>query len=83
MEQKTEKYDRIYEYLLRKYKRITIGKKEMAAELGIGLSTLDKYIAQGMGIPPYKKIGRAKNARLLFCICDVAEFLNRDQIKTM
>jgi len=44
----------IYDYLYRKYNRVTIGKKEMATELGVSSSTLDTYIAKGMGVPPYR-----------------------------
>jgi len=83
MEQNAENYDLVYEYLLRKYNRITIGKKEMAAELGIGLSTLDLYMKKGIGIPSYLKLGNKRNSRILFNITDVAEFLSSNKIKTL
>lgn len=51
-----EKTEEIYNYLYSKYKKATIGKKEMATELGISSSTLDSYIARGIGIPESKEI---------------------------
>ncbi|MDD3775473.1 MAG: hypothetical protein PHV08_05895 [Sulfurovaceae bacterium] len=72
----------IYDYLNSKYKRATIGKKEIAQELGVSLSTIDLYISKGMGIPRYRKLGKAKNAKVVFNIVDVAEFLSQT-IETM
>jgi len=72
-----------YSYLKNKYNRLVISKKELASELNIASSTLDLYISQGIGIPKYKKATKAKNARLLFNIYDVALYLNSDQIETM
>ena len=63
--------------LYAKYKRQTLSKKELANELGIGLSTLNKYIAQGVGVPNYIKMGTSTNSRVLFNIHDVAEFMSQ------
>ena len=49
--------EQLYKYLTQKYKRTVINKVEMAFELGISNSTLDLYIAKGIGIPNYKKLG--------------------------
>ncbi|MDT8338895.1 MAG: hypothetical protein RQ763_06825 [Sulfurimonas sp.] len=73
--------ERLYEYLLKKYKRAVISKVEMASELGISSSTLDLYIAKGTGLPNYKKLGKAKNAKVVFNLLDVADFLTKT-IKT-
>lgn len=73
--------ERLYEYLLKKYKRAVISKLEMASELGISSSTLDLYIAKGTGLPNYKKLGKAKNAKVVFNLLDVADFLTKT-IKT-
>ncbi|MCK9338264.1 MAG: hypothetical protein M0P43_10565 [Arcobacteraceae bacterium] len=75
--------DKTYQYLIKKYNRLTIGKKEMASELNISASTLDLYISKGMGLPRYKKLGTSKNARVVFNILDVSEFLNSELIETM
>jgi len=73
--------ERFYEYLLKKYQRAVISKVEMANELGISSSTLDLYIAKGTGLPNYKKLGKAKNAKVVFNLLDVADFLTKT-IKT-
>ena len=72
----------IYQDLKTRYKKATLSKKEMASELGVSLSTLDKYIKDGLGIPNYKKLGKAKNAKVIFNIVDVAVFLAQT-IKTI
>lgn len=58
--------DKLYKYLNQKYKRSVINKVEMAFELGISNSTLDLYIAKGIGIPNYKKLGSAKKFKSNF-----------------
>ena len=74
--------DKIYEELRKKYKRMTISKSEMSSELGISNSTLDLYISKGIGLPNYKKLGTAKNAKVIFNLLDVADFL-ANTIKTI
>jgi transposase len=78
-----EETQNIYEYLLKKYNRATINKKELAQEMNISISTIDSYISSGTGIPKYKKATNAKNARLLFNIYNVATYLTSNQIETM
>ena len=65
----------IYDELKSRYRRSTISKKELAHELGVSYSTIDNYLARGYGIPNYKKLGDAKNAKVIFNIVDVANFL--------
>ena len=72
----------IYQDLKTRYKKATLSKKEMANELGVSTSTLDKYIKDGIGTPNYKKLGKAKNAKVIFNIVDVAMFLAQT-IKTV
>lgn len=73
--------EKLYKYLNQKYKRSVINKVEMAFELGISNSTLDLYIAKGIGLPNYKKLGNAKNSKVIFNLLDVADFLTQT-IKT-
>lgn len=73
--------EKLYSYLQKRYKRVVISKAEMAEELGISSSTLDLYIAKGTGLPNYKKLGKAKNAKVVFNLIDVSEFLSQT-IKT-
>lgn len=72
-----------YRYLKEKYSRTVIGKKEMAIELNISPSTLDLYMSKGIGLCKYKKLGTAKNARVVFNIFDIAVYLNSEKIETM
>ena len=69
--------EKLYKLLREQYKRMTISKSEMASELGISNSTLDLYISKGIGLPNYKKLGTAKNAKVVFNLIDVADFLSR------
>ena len=71
----------IYQDLQTRYKRATISKREMAHELNISYSTIDGYIARGFGLPNYKKLGTAKNAKVVFSLIDVSKFLSQT-IKT-
>ena len=73
--------ERVYQYLLNKYGRTLISKKELAHEMGISNSTVDLYITKKTGIPNYKKLGTSKNSKVVFNLIDVAEFLN-NTIKT-
>ena len=71
----------MYQDLKSRYNKATISKKEYANEVGSSVSTIDLYISKGVGIPNYKKLGTAKNARVRFNIIDVAEYLTQT-IKT-
>ncbi len=76
-------YEANYKYLLTKYNRATINKKEMAVELGIVLSTLNLYMQRGYGTPRYKKLGNKPNSRVVFILVDVAAFLSSGLIETL
>lgn len=65
----------ILSLLLQRYNTLSISKKEIAVELGVSYSSIDNYIARGFGIPKYKKLGTSKNAKVVFNLIDVAEFL--------
>jgi predicted DNA-binding transcriptional regulator AlpA len=71
----------LFQALIKKYGRTVISKSEMAQELGVSNSTLDLYIAKGTGLPNYKKLGKAKNAKVVFNLVDVADYLTKT-IKT-
>jgi len=73
--------EKLYNYLIKKYKRAVISKTEMADELGVSNSTIDLYLSKGQGLPNYKKLGKAKNAKVVFNLIDVADFLTQT-IKT-
>jgi len=71
----------IFDDLKSKYKRMAIGKKEITQELGVSVSTIDLNIQKGIGIPNYRKLGTARNAKVVFNLVDVANFLTQT-IKT-
>jgi len=66
----------ILQGLQEKYNKVALSKQELANELGLGLSTVSKFMADGIGLPNYKKIGHAKNSRVIFPLINVAEFLS-------
>ena len=65
----------IYQDLKSRYKKASLNKRELSNELGVSISTIDLYISKSMGIPNYKKLGNAKNSKVVFNIIDIAEFL--------
>ena len=64
----------VYQDLKSRYNKATLTKKELANEFTVSTSTIDLYISKGIGIPNYKKLGTAKNAKVVFNIIDVAEY---------
>ena len=73
--------ENVYQDLKSRYNKATLTKKEIANEFGVSISTIDLYIQKGLGVPNYKKLGTAKNAKVVFSIIDVAEYLSQT-IKT-
>ena len=71
----------VYQDLKSRYNKATLTKKELANEFTVSTSTIDLYISKGVGIPNYKKLGTAKNSKVIFNIIDVAEYLSQT-IKT-
>ena len=61
--------------LMQRYKTMLISKKELALELGISYSSVENYIDRGYGVPKYKQLGTPKNAKIVFNLIDIAEFL--------
>ena len=72
----TDRARLIYDDLRERYGKATLTKKELANELGVSLSTIDNYVSKGYGIPPYRKLGTARNAKVVFNVGDVAKFLS-------
>ena len=62
--------------------RVVLDRKQTAAVLGIGVSTLDLRISQGRDIPRYIKMGDAKNSRIAFAITDIAAYIFQKRVKT-
>lgn len=68
--------EEIYKYLLGKYNRSTINKEELAKELSVSVSAINNCISKGYGVPSYTKLGHQINARVVFPVVCVAEFLS-------
>ena len=59
-----------------------VNKKLYAEITGCSVSAVDNYIAKGYGVPNYRKIGHQRNARVLFSLRDVAEYLASQTVQT-
>jgi hypothetical protein len=67
----------LVDYFLRKYDKVTLSREEVAKELDIGVSTLDKRLSSNSNVPKYKKIA----GRVMFPITSLADFLTNDLSK--
>ena len=63
------------DYLLNKYSKLGLTRKETADELGISLSFLDKLLREGTGLPIYRKIGKSQKPRIVFPVDAIANFM--------
>ena len=74
----------LLEHISSQYKgKVVLDRKQTAAVLGIGVSTLDLRISQGRrDIPRYIKMGDAKNSRIAFAITDIAAYIFQKRVKT-
>jgi len=63
------------DYLLDKYGKLGLTRKETADELGISLSFLDKLLREGTGLPTYRKIGKSQKPRIVFPVDSIANFM--------
>ena len=54
---------------------LLINKLQYSKIIGCSISSIDNYMRAGTNLPNYKKMGTAKNARVLFNLRDVANFI--------
>lgn len=59
-----------------------ITKRDYSNIAQCSISTVDHYMAKGYGLPPYRKIGNKRNAKVLFSLRDVSEFLASQTVVT-
>ena len=59
-----------------------ITKREYADIARCSISTVDHYMARGYGLPPHRKIGNQRNAKVLFSLRDIAEYLASQTVQT-
>jgi len=63
------------DYLLKKYDKLGLNRKETAKEIGISTSHLDKLLRAGVGLPNYRRLGSSQKSRIIFPINEIADFL--------
>jgi len=69
-----ENKDIIFSTLKEKY-NITVTKKELAEILSSSISYIDKCIMKGENIPNYKKLGNSRNAKVIFNLADIVDYI--------
>jgi len=69
-----------YRYLSSKYNTLGLTRENLAEELTCSLSTIDRLLKEGVGLPAYKRIGNGKRARIIFPIAEVARFMDEQLI---
>jgi hypothetical protein len=71
-----------FDYLLNKYRKLTLTKQELALELSRSLSSINQSIIQGKNLPAYNKVetdSKSKNGRVVFTILNIARYLAKTQ----
>ena len=68
--------EEIYKYLLGKYNKLALNKEELSHELGVSVSAINNCIVKGYGLPSHKKLGYQSNARVVFPVIFIAEYLS-------
>ena len=63
--------------------KLMIDKKDYGEIVKSCPSSVDNYIKKGYGCPNYKKLGSAKNSKVLFSLVDVAKYLAGATIETL
>jgi len=71
-----DKIKTLREELFKRYNKLVLNKRELAQEMGVSLSFIDKSLARGYGIPNYIKLGHASNGKVMFNMVDVANYLS-------
>ncbi len=66
----------ITEMLFGKYNALELSRGETATVLGISTSTLDRLLKKGKG-PKWSKKGTAHNARIVYAIDHIADYMVR------
>ena len=74
--------DNTYTYLASKYSTLGLTRENLATELTCSVSTIDRLLKEGRGLPSYMRIGEGKRARIIFPVAEVAKFMESNVIKT-
>lgn len=68
----------ILSYLLKKYNKLTLTKKELGDELNLSVRTITTRLSLGTLPIKYKKHGETKQAPVVFPLVYVAEYLTNE-----
>lgn len=77
-----EEAEALYSELTKQGHPMFISKRQYAEIAGCSLGTVDNRIKLGYGLPEYKKMGDAKNAKVMFSLISVANFFASKTIQT-
>lgn len=64
------------ELLNERYKKISLTRNELAKELNVSVSTIEKLIEKNLLNIRYIRLGNSQKARYLFPIIEVANYLS-------
>ena len=68
---------------LKKDYTLFITREEYAEIAKVSIATVVSRMNRGVGLPNYKRAGNWKNAKILFNLRDVAEFMAGQTVKTV
>ena len=67
---------------LRKDYPLFVSREEYAEIIGVSVSTVASRVKAGYGLPNYRRAGDWRNAKIIFNLRDVAEFMAGETVKT-
>ena len=70
-----------FQYLVDKHGKAALTRKTLANELTCSVSTIDRLLKDGRGLPNFIRIGTGKRARIIFPIAEVADFLENQLVE--
>ena len=68
----------ILDVLSSRYNKATLTKDELAIELGVSLSTIDKALSKGNVLPQHIRVGIGKKSSIRFSIVAVANYITNN-----
>lgn len=69
---KKEEENQIFILLFERYQKLMLDKQELASLLGSSVSTINRKIRQGIGIPSYIK--NSEGSKVLFPLSQIAKY---------
>lgn len=69
-----------FKYLVEKYGTAGLTRQSLANEFTCSLSTVDRRLKEGIGLPSHIRVGGGERARIIFPIAEVARYLDEQLI---